>query len=89
MTNIDMQANAANKFSQAYGDNNMNAFKQMWAKNSDSRIFELYNVFNDPDLSKAEKEKARDQLLPKDQKQRKIFQEKWNNIKKLEETGSL
>jgi hypothetical protein len=89
MTNIDMQANAANKFSQTYGDNNMNAFKQMWAKNSDSRIFELYNVFNDPNLSKQEKEKARDSLLPKSAKERKVFQEKWNNIKKLEETGSL
>jgi hypothetical protein len=89
MTNIDMQANAANKFSQAYGDNNMNAFKQMWAKNADSKIFELYNVFNDPNLSKKEKEKARDSLLPKGAKERKMFQEKWNNIKKLEETGSL
>jgi hypothetical protein len=89
MHNIEMQAAAAEKFSQKFGDNNMNAFKQMWAKNADSKIFELYNVFNDPNLTKQEKEKARDSLLPKGAKERKMFQEKWNNIKKLEETGSL
>ena len=67
----------------------MKKFQQEWQKNADSRVFELYNIFNDPDMSQSEKEKARDKILPKDAKQRKLFQEKWNNIQKLEQTGSL
>lgn len=89
MTELDKKANAAQKFSARFGDNNMKKFQQEWQKNADSRIFELYNIFNDPDMSQSEKEKARDKILPKDSKQRKLFQEKWNNIQKLEQTGSL
>lgn len=89
MTELDKKANAAQKFASRFGDNNMKKFQQEWQKNADSRIFELYNIFNDPDMSQSEKEKARDKILPKDAKQRKLFQEKWNNIQKLEETGSL
>ena len=89
MTELDKKANAAQKFSARFGDNNMKKFQQEWQKNADSRVFELYNIFNDPDMSQSEKEKARDKILPKDAKQRKLFQEKWNNIQKLEQTGSL
>jgi hypothetical protein len=89
MTELDKKANAAQKFAQRFGDNNMKKFQQEWQKNADSRVFELYNIFNDSDMTQAEKEKARDKILPKDAKQRKLFQEKWNNIQKLEQTGSL
>ncbi len=89
MTELDKKANAAQKFASRFGDNNMKKFQQEWQKNADSRVFELYNIFNDPDMSQSEKEKARDKILPKDAKQRKLFQEKWNNIQKLEQTGSL
>jgi len=89
MTELDLKANAAQKFSQKFGDNNFKAFQQMWSKNATSEIFELYNIYNNPDLSDKEKETAKNKLFPKDKKQQKIFIEKWNNIKKLEETGSL
>jgi hypothetical protein len=89
MTELDKKANGAQKFAERFGDNNLKKFQQEWQKNARSEIFELYNIFNDPELTQAEKEKARDRLLPKSAKERKIFQERWNNIQKLEETGSL
>jgi lipase chaperone LimK len=47
------------------------------------------NIFNDPKLSAEEKAKARDKLLGTDPKQIKIFNEKYNNINKLVQTGTL
>jgi hypothetical protein len=89
MRNIELQASAAEKFSQKFGDNNMNAFKQMWKNNADTKIFELMNIFEDPNLSTKEKETMRDKLIGNSEKQKQIFGEKWSNIKKLEQTGSL
>lgn len=89
MTEIDKKATAAQKFSSKFGDNNFKSFQQMWSKNADSRIFELNNIYNDPELGIKEKEAAKSRLFPKGEKERKVFIEKWNNIKKLEETGSL
>jgi hypothetical protein len=40
-------------------------------------------------MSAKEKAKARDELIGTDKKQIQIFNEKYNNIKKLEQTGSL
>jgi len=89
VTNIQMKATAVEKFSQKYGDNNMKAFQQMWSNNEDSKIFELYNIFNNDKLNDKEKAKAKEALFPKGEKQRKVFIEKYNNIKKLTETGEL
>lgn len=89
ITELDKKATAAQKFSAKFGDNNFKSFQQMWTKNADSRIFELNNIYNDPDLNAKEKETAKNRLFPKDKKEQKVFIEKWNNIKKLEETGSL
>jgi hypothetical protein len=89
VTNIQMKATAAQKFAQKYGDNNMKAFQQMWSNNEDSKIFELYNIFNNEKLNDKEKAKAKETLFPKNEKQRKAFIEKYNNIKKLTETGEL
>jgi hypothetical protein len=89
MTELDLKATAAQKFSQGFGDNNFKAFQQMWSKNADSKIFELYNIAKDPDLTAKDKEAAKARLFPKGEKERKVFIEKYMNIKKLEETGSL
>jgi hypothetical protein len=89
MTNIDMQATAAEKFKNSFGDNNMKKFQQEWSKNADSKIFELINVAKDQELSASEKKKIADSLMGKDSKQRAIFNEKYQNILKLQQTGSL
>jgi hypothetical protein len=100
LTNIDMQATAADKFKNKFGDNNLNAFKQMWSANADSKIFEAKNIF-DSDMSVEEKRAAIDKLLigrvvPKggkmteaEQKKRNIFTNKFDNILKLVENGTL
>ena len=88
LTNIDMQATAAQKFSAKFGDNNLKSFKQMWSKNADSKIFEAINIV-DQVKDPADRKKALDMLLPKDPAERQIYLKKYQNIKKLTETGSL
>jgi hypothetical protein len=89
MTNIDMQATASQKFANKFGDNNMKSFQQMWSKNADSKVFEVMNVAKDSNLSAEEKKKIVDNLLGKDSEQRKIFNQKYQNIIKLEKNGTL
>ena len=89
MSSLDVKATAVQKFANKYGDNNIKAFEQMWSKNADPKIFQLKNIFEDPDMTAKEKEEARDKLIGKDEKQRKVFAEKWNNIQRLEQNGSL
>jgi hypothetical protein len=87
-TNIDLQATGAQKFAQQFGDNNMNAYKQLWNANADSKIFEVMNIYRDitdPTQRKFEIEK----LLGSDPKKRQEFYNKYQNIKKLSETGGL
>jgi hypothetical protein len=87
MTNIDMQANGAEKFKNRFGDNNMKAYQQAWSKNADSKIFEAMNIakdVKDPDKRKI----ALDALFPTPE-EHKDFLEKYKNLKKLSETGSL
>lgn len=88
LTNLDMQAKGAANFAQKYGDANLNYFKQKWAENADSKVFEaisIYNSIKDP----AERKKAIDSLLGSDARQRSEFADKFKNIKKLSETGEL
>jgi hypothetical protein len=89
MTNLDMQATAAQKFAQTYGDQNINTFKQLWSANADSKMFELKNIYDNPNLSAQEKDKARNELLGTDKKALEDYAKKWKNIQKLEQTGSL
>lgn len=89
MLNLDSKATAIKKFADKFGDQNISAFNQMWSANADPKIFQLKNIFDDQNMSAKEKADARDKLIGKDEKQIKIFNEKWNNIKKLEQTGSL
>lgn len=89
MTALDSKATAIKKFSDKFGDQNLKSFEQMWSKNADPKIFQAMNIFNDPRMSAEEKAKARDELLGTDKKQLRIFNEQYNNIKKLEQTGTL
>lgn len=89
MLALDSKATAIKKFSDKFGDANISAFNQMWSSNADPKIFQLKNIFEDPNMSAEEKAKARDKLIGTDKKQIQIFNEKYNNIKKLEQTGSL
>jgi hypothetical protein len=87
-TNIDMQANGAQKFAQQYGDNNIKAYQQLWNANADTKIFEVMNLYKDitdPTQRKFQIEK----LLGSDPVKRQEFYNKYQNIKKLSETGGL
>jgi hypothetical protein len=86
-TNLDMQANGAQKFAQRFGDNNMKAYQQAWNANADTKVFEAMNItrfVTDPAKQKAELNR----LFP-DPSQYKDFLTKYQNIKKLSDTGSL
>jgi len=87
LTNIDMQATAAQRFKQQFGDNNMNKFKQDWSKNADSKVFEAINISKEITDPK-EREKEYNKLFP-NPSDRKEFLDKYRNLKKLSETGSL
>ena len=88
VTNLDMQATAASKFSKKYGDNNINSFKRLWSANADSKVFEAMNIFETAkDPAKAKEEI--DKLLGSNPKDRQQFYQKYNNIKKLTATGEL
>lgn len=86
--NLDMQATAASKFAQKYGDSNLNAFKRMWSQNADSKVFEAITIFENV-KDKAERNKAINDLLGSNPQARQQFYNKYNNIKKLTETGEL
>jgi hypothetical protein len=88
MASLDTKATAVKIFADKFGDQNISAFNQMWSKNADPDIFQLKNVF-ESDMSPEEKQKARDKIIGNDPKKAKLFMEKWNNIKKLEQTGTL
>jgi hypothetical protein len=88
LTNLDMQATAASKFAQKYGDANLNTFKRLWSSNADSKVFEAMSIYQnvkDPEKRKQEI----DRLLGSNPEKRQEFFQKYNNIKKLTETGEL
>jgi hypothetical protein len=81
---------AADLFRQRYGDANHAAFKQLWSKNSDSRVFELMgleDLVQDP----KEQEKVTKEVILKGLSAKQIDEltKKYKNIKRLRETGSL
>jgi len=86
--NLDMQATAASKFAQKYGDNNLNAFKRLWSSNADSKVFEAITIFENV-KDKAERNKAINELFGSNPQARQQYFQKYNNIKKLTETGEL
>jgi len=88
MTNIDMQATGAEQFKNRFGDNNMNAYKQAWNANADTKIFEAINISRDVTIDPAQREKELNRLFP-NERSRAEFLTKYRNLKKLSETGSL
>ena len=88
MAALDSKAVAIKKFADKFGDQNISAFNQMWSKNADPDIFQLKNIF-ESDMSEKEKAEARAKIVGSDPAKAKLLMEKWNNIKKLEQTGTL
>ena len=87
-TNLDLQARGAQQFAQKFGDNNMKAYQQAWNANADSKVFEAMNIYgaiSDP----AKRKEQIDKLLGSDERKRKEFFDKYQNIQKLSKTGSL
>jgi hypothetical protein len=86
-TNLDMQANGAQQFAQRFGDNNMKAYQQLWNANADTKIFEAMNIIRD--VTDPTKQKAELNRLFPNPSQFKDFLTKYQNIKKLSESGGL
>ena len=88
LTNIDLQATAAARYAEKFTESNLNSFKQMWAKNADSKVFEAMNIFRD-EKDPAKAKELIDNLFGNDPKQRKIYFQKYQNIQKLVKDGTL
>lgn len=85
----EVEGRAAAAFAQRYGNANHNAFKQIWSQNADSRIFEIMAL---PKLikDKSERIKAANEILKNaSPEERAIFNKQYQNILRLEQTGSL
>jgi hypothetical protein len=88
LTNLDMQATAASKFAQKYGDSNLNTFKRQWSSNADSKVFEAMSIFENV-KDKEKRNEAINKLFGDNPEQRQQYFQKYNNIKKLTATGEL
>ena len=86
--NIDSQTEAARKFKDKFGTNNMEAFQRMWGKNADTRVFQIMNVVDsvkDPKEQKA----LLGQIYGGDAKELAAGLQKYRNIKKMMADGTL
>ena len=89
MTNLDMQARGAQEFSRKFGAANLNDYRQQWAKNADSRLFELVNIENSS-MNSDQRQAARIKLFKgMNDKQRSEMAQKLRNLQKLSTTGQL
>ena len=86
ITNLDMQAQGAQQFKQRFGDNNMKAYQQAWGANAKSEIFEAMNLSKEIENPEQLK-KELDKLFPSKAKH-KEFLTKYQNLKRLSETGT-
>ena len=84
-TNLDMQANGAQKFYERFGDNNMKAYQQAWNANADTKIFEAMNIIRE--ITDPAKQKTELNRLFPNPAQFNDFLKKYKNIKSLSETG--
>jgi hypothetical protein len=89
MTNLDMQARGAQEFSRKFGAANLNDYRQQWAKNADSRLFELVNIENSS-MNSDQRQAARLKLFKgMNDKQKSEMAQKLRNLQKLSTTGQL
>ena len=97
MKNIELQTNAATRFIKRYGANNMDTFKNIWADNADSKLFEMMNHHEDKTMTDEQKKQKRDELAgitpgmsaEKKKELLKEFKDKHQVIEKLVNTGGL
>jgi hypothetical protein len=88
LTKVDMEARGAQKAATLFGNANLPAFQQAWNSNADLRVFEAISIVNN--LKDPQKQKsALDKILPTNAEELADFQQKYRNIKKLTETGTL
>jgi len=88
LTRLDMEAKGAQKFSQQFGDSNLPAYRQAWAANADQKIFEAMFLQKNERDPKRQKQ-ALDKILPTSKAELSDFLTKYENIKRLSETGRL
>jgi hypothetical protein len=98
--NINMQADAAQKFARRYGMQNYKTFQSIWGNEAESRIFQIQSMLESPEFRSLPKEKQiaeRNSLLgisaeTKPEERKKIlsdFQKRSQRLEKLRETGTL
>ena len=88
LTDLDMRATAAEKYAQVHGVANMNKFKQDWAANSDSKLFEAMAI-EKSNLPAEQKKKEFKALLGSDPSVLKDLMQKKKNLEKLTATGDM
>lgn len=88
LTKVDMEARGAQKAATLFGNANLPAFQQAWNSNADLRVFEAISIVNNIKDPKKQKS-ALDKILPNNAEELADFQQKYRNIKKLTETGTL
>jgi hypothetical protein len=86
----DKLGTAADKYARQFGENNMASFGQMWNNNADAKVFELISADKLIKDSKI-KEKMINEIIghPKGSAKRQEILNKYRNIKKLINEGTL
>ena len=88
-TELDLMANGLQRHSQLYGDANTKRYQQMWAANSDAKIFELINIARDI-KDPAKRLELRNKLFgDMNDDQLAEINRKYKNLLKLSKTGDL
>jgi hypothetical protein len=85
---LDMEAQGAQAFSGKFGNANLPAYRDIWARNADTRAFEAMSIM-DSRMSKEQREKALDKILPNDPVELREFRNRIRNIQSLSQTGTL
>jgi hypothetical protein len=89
MTNLNMQATGAQEFARKFGTANLNDYRQQWAKNANTRLFEALNIDNSS-MSDSQRNEAKAKLFKDmNSKQLQEFRDQLRNIQKLSTTGQL